>query len=442
MENDGNGHRITSTNNRIQIFRVELVEVHIGVHLTDSIGIGANDGVDIRHFLIPAITILAPIVPHEFMISSILEINSVVCNHFEQLLFTKDGALAERLSSIDDNHLRGVSHKEVETIDAVNVENRTVTGIGIEDIAESDIGVGHRNMEVIFRSAEEIVFVVANLLGEFAEDRISKSVRFEDLAAARLVTADEVGGFVLIPGEVVPSGTADALTQVHNQSVVTNLFPFELEEGSGLGEEVIIEVVKCFCVDGGHAHGGDKLAELVHDAVGSTLANRKGAGVVGRGVARDAVEHVGSHSLLAAAEAVGHSAAEPRDAVTLAQVVELSVKGVNVKVHIVGQMIIHIHPFPVLVLALQNPVEGDFGLGLNVAVAAKEQLVQLSLTNVGVAVIVIRVVRVDKNPVTQRMLQRQFTIGRHLHDTEDGVGLQVLKNEPALRLRTEAQKPQ
>ena len=266
------------------------------------------------------------------------------------------------------------------------------------------------------------------------------------------MAADEVSGFILIPGEVVPGGTAEALAQVHDQSVITDLFPLELEQGSGLGEEVVVEIIKCFRVDGGHAHGGDELAELVHDTVGGTLTDRQCAGIVGRGMAGDAMEHVRSDRLLAPAEAVGHSAAEPRDAVAdTGGVVNLAVERVNVKVHIVGQVAIYRLPLAGgVVPPLQDPVEGHLSFGSQVARVAQEQLVQLGPSNIGVAVVIKRGVRVNENPATQRMIQRQQAIRRHLRDTfldvemrRDGVRLQVLDQKPAiLRLRTEAQKPQ
>ena len=336
-----------------------------------------------------------------------------------------------------------MTDEEVNSVEAIRLGDGTIR-IGVECAVERNESVRSGNRESVRGLAKGPGLVLTNFLGVFTEDGISDSVRRKDLAAARLVTADEVGGFVFVPSEVVPSGTADALTQVHDQSVLTRSFPFELDQGAGLGEEVIIEIVKCFCVDGGHAHSRDELTELVHNAVGSTLTDGHGAGIVGRGVAGDAVEHVRGNCLLATAEAIGHSATKPRDAVASARgVVDLGIECVNVKIHIVGEIVIYSHPIPVLVLTLQDPVEGDLSLGSQVARVAKEQLVQLGPTNIGVAVIIIRVVRVDENPVAQSMIQRQQAIRRHLRNTLYGVGLQVLDDEPAiLRLRTEAQKPQ
>ena len=198
----------------------------------------------------------------------------------EEIVNRELGALAKDSTFRLDNG--SMTHEEVHSVNAVGLENLAIARTGVERTTEDNIGVRSGNSESIRGLTEGPSFVFANLFRVFAEDGIRKGIRHQDLTAAGLVSADEVGSLILIPSEVVPCSAAEALTHVHNQSVSTGLFPFELEQGAGLGEEVIVEIVKSFRVDRSHAHGGDQFAKAVHDTVRSTLSDGHGTGIVDR----------------------------------------------------------------------------------------------------------------------------------------------------------------
>ena len=356
-ERDIEGHRIAGTDNRIQILGIELVEIGVGVHLADDIRVSADNGVDVGHLVVPAVTIGAPIVPHELVVGGVFQIERVVSNHAEQLLRTERGAFAEGVILFEHNDFGSVADKEMESVDAVRLE---VFAIGVVKniLTEHHVGVGHSDMEVILRTSEDVVFVFADLFGEFAEVREIDGVFSKNSAAAGLVTADEVGGFVFVPGQVVPRGTADAFADAHDQFVVTDLFPFELDDGPGLLEEVEVEIIKMLAVDVDHTVGRHNLAELGKHSHRGALFNLHGAGVVGRIVAgavqtmNGVVQAVVACDLGAAAELVRNFAAQPFDGLALTVLIQLAIQCIDSEINIVGQIVID-----KLTVAVEQPID-------------------------------------------------------------------------------------
>ena len=245
----------------------------------------------------------------------------------------------------------------MESVDAVSLE---VFAIGVVKniLTEHHVGVGHSDMEVILRTSEGVMFVFADLFGEFAEEREIDGVFSKDSAAAGLVTADEVGGFVFVPGQVVPRGTADAFADAHDQFVVTDLFPFELDDGPGLLEEVEVEIIKMLAVDVDHTVGRHNLAELGKHSHRGALFNLHGAGVVGRIVAgavqtmNGVVQAVVACDLGAAAELVRNFAAQPFDRLALTVLIQLAIQCIDSEINIVGQIVID-----KLTVAVEQPID-------------------------------------------------------------------------------------